>query len=34
MLKSVEEVSEELGISKAAVYKKLKEEKYRKLIIK
>ena len=34
MLKSVEEVSEELGISKAAVYKKLKEEKYSKLIIK
>ena len=34
MLKSVEEVSEELGISKAAVYKKLKDEKYSKLIIK
>ena len=34
MLKSINNVSKELGISKATIYKKLKEEKYKKLIIK
>ena len=34
MLKSIVTVSEELGISKAGLYKKLKSEKYKKLIIK
>ena len=34
MLKSINNVSKELGISKATIYKRLKEEKYKKLIIK
>lgn len=34
MLKSINNVSRELGISKATIYKRLKEEKYKKLIIK
>ena len=34
MLKSINNVSKELGISKATIYKKLKEEKYKKFIIK
>ena len=34
MLKSVGVVSKELGISKAIIYKRLKEEEYKKLIIK
>lgn len=33
-MKSIESVSEELGISKAAIYKKLKKEKYKNSIIK
>ena len=34
MLKSIAIVSKELGISKAAIYKKLKDEKYKSLITK
>lgn len=34
MLKSIDSVSKELGISKAIIYKRLKEEEYKKLIIK
>lgn len=33
MLKSIAMVSEELGVSKASIYKKLKDEKYRSLIL-
>lgn len=33
MLKSIAMVSEELGVSKASIYKKLKDEKYKSLII-
>lgn len=33
-MKSIESVSEELGISKAAIYKKLKKEKYKNSITK
>ena len=33
-MKSIEFVAEELGISKAAIYKKLKKEKYKNSIIK
>lgn len=34
MLKSIENVSKELGISKAAIYRKLKSDEYRKYIVK
>lgn len=34
MVKSIESVAEELGISKAAIYKKLKKEKYKNYITK
>ena len=34
MVKSIEVVAEELGISKTAIYKKLKKEKYKSSIIK
>ena len=33
-MKSIEFVAEELGLSKAAIYKKLKKEKYKNSIIK
>lgn len=34
MLKSIEDVSKELGISKAAIYRKLKSDEYKKYIVK
>lgn len=34
MLKSISTVSEEIGISKAAIYKKLEKEKHKSLIVK
>ncbi|WP_166484808.1 hypothetical protein [Clostridium cuniculi] len=34
MLKSIENVSKELGISKAAIYRKLKSEEYKKYVVK
>lgn len=34
MLKSIENVSKELGISKAAIYRKLKNDEYKKHIVK
>lgn len=34
MLKSIENVSKEIGISKATIYKKLKNDEYKKYIVK